>query len=92
MTTLEAIDYAWIIDWIKNSPSHKNTLEQSGFSKSQLQAGIQSIETYSVSSYTAVPATTLRSAIDNAMGITPTTAQNLAMWYAWSAWKAKDNQ
>jgi hypothetical protein len=91
MATLTDADYTWIIEWVRHS-QYKNGLKNSGFSKTQLKAGIQAIETYSVGSYNTRPATSLKSTIETAMSATPTLAQNEAIWYAWAAWKAHSNE
>lgn len=90
MTTLTTEDYKWCVDWIKVNPTHRETLKHSGLDRvSQLFPAIQALEDYHVSAYNSVPNTTIKATIEAATSASPTLAQNKVMWYAWSAWKAR---
>ena len=87
MATLTNDDFTEIKNWFKGQPIHYDAIRLSGLSKTQLKAGLQAIEDYSTGSYNIRPAGSLKAAIETATGITPTLAQNSAMWAAWASWK-----
>lgn len=91
MASLTNEDFTWIKEWVRSS-QYKAVLKASGLSKQQFHDGLQAIEDYSVGSYASTPTESLRSAINTAIGTTPTTLQNQAMWFSWAAWKAYDYQ
>ncbi len=89
MATITNDDFTWMVGWLRNHPTYKITLRESGLEKQQLFDTLQGVETWEENGHNSTPTEGRSAAMDTAAGqALNDIVLETAIWLSWSAWKA----
>lgn len=87
MAALVDADFQAIRNIVRSEPAQWAAFKVWSMSKAQYRAAFQAMETWFVDGVTARPATSLKAALEAAIGATLTIAQVKLIGYAWAGWR-----
>ena len=89
MATITDNDFTWIKNWVKSRPEIWNEFKIWGIDKSTFLSGFQACENYMINAFGTTPTTSVRTAIENAVGAT-TALRAQYVFITWVNWKLKN--